>query len=267
MTNSIQILGPRGNTLSVTATGSGPTLFLLHGFPLDQRLWDSQWSSLGQSHHVVAVHLRGFGNSTLDDASYTLADLAEDVEFLRRHLAGEEAIWLAGLSMGGYVAFEYWRLFPSRLKGLILTNTKPTADDEAAQQSRLAMGQKALEQGTWSAVEPLFAKMLSGQTQASRPEIVRLVKEMMQNVPPASIAAAQSAMAQRRDFTPMLPGIHLRTLVVAGQDDTIAPPEATRQWAQQIPGSQFEIIPASAHLSPLEAPDQFNQMVFKFLLG
>ena len=175
VSNSLQILGPRGNTLAVHAAGEGPTLFLLHGFPLDHRLWQHQLAGLCDRMHVVAIHLRGFGSSSLDESQFTLAELAQDVEFLRHHLAGNDRIWLAGLSLGGYVAFEYWRQFADHLRGLILTNTKPTGDSEEAKANRLAMADKALKSGSWAAVEPMLAKMLSEQTRASEPEVLDLV--------------------------------------------------------------------------------------------
>jgi 3-oxoadipate enol-lactonase len=265
MSNSIQILGPRGNTLAVQAIGEGPTLFLLHGFPLDHRMWQFQLAGLADRLHVVAVHLRGFGHSTLDEPQFTLPELAQDVEFLRQHLAGNEAIWLAGLSMGGYIAFEYWRQFSNHLRGLILSNTKPTADNEAGKTPRRAMGQKALEQGTWSAVEPMFAKMLAEPTRTSNWEVVELVQTMMQMVSPPTIAAAQNAMAERRDFTEQLDTIRVPTLVIAGESDPIAPAAEAERWCRQIPNSTFEIIPHSAHLSPLENPAAFNQAVMKFI--
>ena len=265
MSNSIQILGPRGNTLSVQAAGEGQTLFLLHGFPLDQRLWQYQLEGLSDRLHVVAVQMRGFGSSTLDEPDFSLAELAQDVDFLRQHLAGGQTIWLAGLSMGGYVGLEYWRQYANQLRGLILCHTKPTTDNETGKAGRIAMGQKALAEGTWAAVEPMFGKLLSEQTVASKPEIVTLVRSMMQSVAPATVAAAQNAMAQRRDFTEQLPTIQLPTLVIAGQSDAIAPASEGEAWSSKIPNASFVIIPNTAHLSPLENPTVFNQTLLKFL--
>lgn len=265
MSNSIQILGPRGNTLSVQAAGEGQTLFLLHGFPLDHRMWQFQLEGLQDRLHVVAVHLRGFGSSTLDETEFSLAEIAQDVDFLRQHLASSETIWLAGLSMGGYVALEYWRQYSHHLRGLILCNTKPAADDETAKVGRLAMGEKALSEGAWAAVEPMFPKLLSEQTIASKPEVAKLVKSMMESAAPATIAAAQNAMARRRDFSEQLSTIHVPTLVIAGQYDAISPAAAAEVWASRIPHASFAVIPGTAHLSPLEDPSTFNQTVLNFL--
>ena len=240
-------------------------MFLLHGFPLDHRMWQHQLSELCERVHVVAVHLRGFGSSTLDEGQYTLAELAQDVEFLRQHLAGNEPIWLCGLSMGGYVALEYWRQFARNLHGLILTNTKPTADNAEAKANRAAMAKKALEQGSWAAVEPMFAKLLSQQSLAAHPELSELVQAMMKTAAPESIAAAQTAMAERRDFTEQLSAIQVPTLVVAGEVDPIAPAEEGRKWSSAIPKARFEVLPGTAHLSPLEDYKAFNKLVLEFV--
>ncbi len=263
--HSIHILGPRGNTLAIHAAGEGPALFLLHGFPLDHRMWSHQLHELRSRFHVIAVDFRGFGASTLDDQGYSMADLAKDVEFVRHHLAGDQTIYLAGLSMGGYVAFEYWRLFSERIRGLILCNTKPTADDEAAQKARQAMGQLAIQKGTWQAVEPMFPRMLSEHSRNSQPETVQLVQQMMRETSAEAVVAAQSAMAARQDFSKFLPAIKLPTLVVAGEHDPIAPPELTRQWASQIPSSTFAVIDKTSHLSPLESPSDFSRILLSFI--
>ncbi len=265
MSNSIQILGPRGNTLAVSASGTGHSLFLLHGFPLDHRMWQPQLAGLSDRFHVVAVHLRGFGASTLDEASYSLADLAQDIEFLRHHLAGDKPIYVAGLSLGGYVALEYWRQFPDALRGLILSNTKPTADSDAARSGRLSMAQQALESGTWEAVQPMLEKMLCQQTFDSKLAVVELVKAMMCDARPTAVAAAQHAMAARRDFSDLLAAIRVPTLVIAGEADPIAPASDTAAWAKQIPDSKLAVIASTGHLSPLESPAAYNQALLNFL--
>lgn len=264
LTNSIEIIGPRGNTLSVEATGEGPTLMLLHGFAVDHRMWHNQMSQLASRFHLIAVQLRGFGKSTLDEANFSLAELAQDVEFLRKHLAGDEAVHLAGLSMGGCVAFEYWRQFSQHLASLILVCTKPTTENAEGNAGRRAMAAKALSEGTWPAVQPMLARLLAQETQANRPEIVEQVVTMMRDMAPATVVACQEAMVQRRDFTDLLGSIRTRTLVVAGEDDVITPAKDAQTWSACIPNSQYHGIQKAGHLAPLEQPDEFNSVVTKF---
>jgi 3-oxoadipate enol-lactonase len=261
--HSIQILGPRGNTLAVHAAGEGRPLFLIHGFPLDYRMWQSQLIGLASRFHVVAVNLRGFGASTLDETDYRIDELAQDVEFLRHHLAGNQPILLGGLSMGGYVAFEYWRQFKDQLSGLILSNTKPTADNEAGKKTREAMANKAHAEGAWPAIEPMLSRLLCDHTRTTKPEVVSEVEQMMRSVSASAIVAAQNAMANRRDFTELLPSIRVPTLVIAGRSDPIAPADEGQLWSSEIPNAIFKVLDYTAHLSPMEAPELFNQAVIE----
>ncbi len=261
MLHTISLIAPRGNVISIKAAGSGPALILLHGFPLDHRMWLEQLSGLSEHFHVIAPDLRGFGQSTLTDSPYTMKELADDVEFIRKHLAGEQPLRLCGLSFGGYIAFEYWQHYRQNLELLVLANTKPTADDEAARAGRLKMAADAVELGAWPAVEGMFPKLLSAVTREQQPAVAASVEAMMRSAPAAGIAAAQQAMAARRDFTAALATMQTPTLVITGADDPIAPPAATEAWAKRIPGARYACLAEAGHLTPLEQPAKFNGLV------
>jgi pimeloyl-ACP methyl ester carboxylesterase len=261
--HSISLIGPHGNTISVAAAGSGPALFLLHGFPVDHHLWLDQFRELSAAYHVIAPEMRGFGSSTLPDGGYSLKDLADDVEFVRQQLVQDQSIHLCGLSMGGYVALEYWHAYRDKLLSLTLLNTKPTADDETARAGRLAMADRALEQGTWPAVQPMLEKLVGHTTAETKPGVVGVVEAMMQAQMPAAVAAAQRAMAERRDFSSLLDTLRLPVLVVTGDEDTLAPPLATSEWAAQIPDSRFVCLERCGHLSCLEKPEEVNTLLRK----
>ncbi len=265
LTNTISLLAPRGNTISITAAGSGPPLILLHGFPLDRRMWQFQWSALASDFHVIVPELQGFGMSTLGQPQVSLADLADDIETVRSHLAAETRIHLCGLSMGGYVALEYWQRHRRHLAAIILANTKPGGDTQSARQGRLAMAEAAVAQGTWPAVSGMLPKLLGAGTRANSPELTARVEEIMRSAAPESVAAAQRAMADRADFTDRLSEFTLPTLVVTGEEDELAPPAATSRWAEQIPGAVFKCLPSAGHLTPLEAPREFNTTIASFL--
>lgn len=271
LSHRLSLLGPRGNTLSVIAAGNGPALMLLHGFPLDHRLWLKQLDHLSDTYHVIAPEFRGFGNSTLDEPNYTLSDLADDVEYIRTHLTNDrdsqtpdKQFVLCGLSMGGYVALEYWLRFRANLSGLILANTKPQADDEAGRSARLAMAEKARTDGTREALRGMPEKLLSANSISHRRELRSLVEDMMFSTESNTIAAAQTAMSGRRDFNSHLSSIDVPTLVITGEHDLLSPPDSTKQWASAIKDAKFKILSGSAHLSPLESPNEFNSVIREF---
>lgn len=260
--HSISLITPRGSTLSIKACGKGPSLFLIHGFPLDYRMWVHQIEPLSNHFQVIAPELRGFGGSTVD-SDYTLADLADDIEQVRTHLSNNQTIRLVGLSMGGYVCFEYWKKYSQHLHSLVLANTKPSADDDTARQARLAMADKALKEGAWPAVAPMIDRLIPPTAKGTAVE--SQMREMMQSASPQAVAAAQRAMAQRTDFTAQLPGIKLKTLVITGELDPIAPPAATKIWAGQIPDAKCVVFSGVGHMTPLESPQQFNEELTSFL--
>ena len=177
--NRLSFLATRGNLISVTIAGEGSPLMLLHGFPLDHRLWLQQLDSLSAFYRVIAPDLRGFGQSTLTEEPYSLADLAGDVEQVRQHLTGDQPIALCGLSMGGYVAFEYWRGYSRSLTALILANTKPEADTDQARDARHAMVEQARQLGSWQAVSGMLPKLLSGSHMAERGAAYHAAEQML----------------------------------------------------------------------------------------
>ncbi len=263
--NELSFLGSHGNLISVTVCGVGRTLILLHGFPLDARMWHAQMLSLSETYQVIAPNFRGFRQSTLTDVNYSLADLADDIEQVRTHFAAERPITLCGLSMGGYVAFEYWRRHGRHLEALILAHTKPNSDTDEARAGRQEMANQAIAVGSWKAVAGMLEKLLPESLIQNRTQVVLDVEAMMQGCSPQTVRAAQHAMAARADFVAALPTLALPTLVITGELDAIAPPDATRKWAAVLPNSECVVVPGVAHLSPLEAPAAFNAHIVRFL--
>ena len=263
--NTISFSAARGNLVSVTTSGLGTPLILLHGFPLDHRQWLPQLEQLSAHYRVIAPDLRGFGQSPLTEQQYTLADLAEDVEQIRQHFCPDERIVLCGLSMGGYVAFEYWRKHAAHLLGLVLVNTKPDADTAEARAARQQMSAVARQAGSWEAVSAMLPKLLSAKHLIERGPAYQAIEQMLSSCSVDAICHAQQALAQRADFIAKLPAIETPTLVITGSDDSIAPPESTRKWAAVIANSDCQIISGAAHLTPLEAPDQFNSLLHSFM--
>ncbi len=112
----------------------------------------------------------------------------------------------------------------------------------------------------------MFEKLLCAPTIETNVAVVELVKTMMGEVAPATIAAAQQAMAARRDFSELLASIRVPTLVIAGEFDAIAPPVETEAWANHIADSKFAVIAGTGHLPPLESPQDYNQVLLEFLI-
>src|SRR5262245_43681891 len=104
-----------GFSMTYEDTGSGPAVLFLHGYPFHRTMWSEQIQPLGGSHRVIAPDLSGLGES--DVSATTMEEMAQQVAALMTDLEISEAVIVA-LSMGGYVALAFYRLFPERVKGL-----------------------------------------------------------------------------------------------------------------------------------------------------
>src|SRR3954471_5470103 len=133
------------DALPYTDRGRGAVLVLLHGFPLDRRMWDAQVEKLSDHYRVVAPDLRGFGQSRRSDP-FTIESLADDTHLFLEQLAATPCV-LAGLSMGGYVALAYAKKYPADLRGLILMDTKAESDTPQAKEGRAKMIELARSSG------------------------------------------------------------------------------------------------------------------------
>ena len=120
--------------------------------------------------------------------------------------------------------------------------------------------------GRWDEVMDGLIPRLLAPASLARPELAAAVKGMAVRATDAGIIFAQQAMASRADSVSMLPDITIPTLVLVGEEDGLTPPTVAREMAARIPGAQIEILPGAGHLSPLEAPELFNQAVRRFLL-
>ena len=215
----------------------------LHGFPLTSRIFEKQRAIAGVEHLMPDLPpLR-----SMDDyARFAVSQL---------DARGIEKATFAGLSMGGYVCFAVMRLFPERVSGLILIDTRETADTEEARKGRFDSIDKVKQQGTQVVVDAMLPKMVSSE--ALKPE----VREIMMSASPEFVVAALRAMAERPDSSALLPSIAVPTLVVVGENDTITPPSDAERMAAAIPGARLVRIAGAAHLSNYEKPEDFNAAV------
>lgn len=265
MSHRLSILGPQGNSISVTAAGTGPALILLHGFPLDHRMWNQQLKAFAGTHQVIAMDFRGFGHSEQGADQYRLAELAADVECIRNRLANGRRVTLCGLSWGGYVAFEYWNLYAEHLDALVFAHTKPNADSEVQRRARTEMADRSLNEGAWEATRGMLPKLLAQATIQGSPGTVDQISAILRETSSKAVAAAQAAMKNRASFEQRLSEIKIPTLTISGKQDTLAPPAESRDWSSKIRDNRMEVIEQTAHISPIEQPEAFNRVLADFL--
>ena len=253
-----------GIRLAYTDVGIGTPIVLLHAFPLNRTMWEPQIPQFSTRFRTIAVDLRGHGESSAGDTPHTLDDLATDIKHLLDHLHIQKAIFI-GLSMGGYILMAFYRLYPDRVKGLVLADTRAQADTPDGRAGRFEMIRIAETQGTTATADIMIPRLLSTHTITTDHELVGAVRRMILHNPVETIVADLRAMAERPDSVPLLATIARPTLLLVGEVDQGTPPSDARLMAEHIPDARLIVLPGAAHLSNLEAPEAFNQAVLSFV--
>jgi pimeloyl-ACP methyl ester carboxylesterase len=239
---------------------------MLHGFPLGSGMWTEVATRLSQQARVLVPDLRGHGASPAPPGTYEMDELADDVHDLVRQQGIATGFYLAGLSMGGYVALAYVARYAGQLQGLILCDTRASADSAEAAENRRRMAHQIDNTASIQhVVDAYLPKLLAADTYARRPELVQRVRAMMEAQPPAGVAACLRGMANRPDRTPMLSSIRVPTLVVVGSNDQVTPPDEARLMARSIPGAVLSVIEEAGHLPSQEDPDGLAAIMGRFL--
>ncbi|GHE47865.1 alpha/beta hydrolase [Streptosporangium violaceochromogenes] len=245
--------------------GAEPPLVLVHGHPFDRSMWAPQVEHVGRDgRRVIVPDLRGYGRSTVVSGKTPLRTFAQDIAGLLDHLGVAEIV-LGGLSMGGQVVMEFHRLFPERLRGLVLAGTAPQAETEEGRRVRNAMADRLLREGMGGYAEEVLPKMVAPANLRRFPALAEHVLGMMRRTPPESAAAALRGRAERPDYRASLSRVRVPTLVVVGGDDEFTPVGDARLMHEVIPGSVLVVIEDTAHMPNLERPVEFNGVLSEFL--
>lgn len=252
-------------SLHVADAGSGPVLLLVHGFPLDHSMWRNQIETLRDTCRVIAPDLRGFGASTGAAETITMEQMADDMAELLDRLEIAEPVTFCGLSMGGYVAWQFWKRHAGRLARLILCDTRAVADSEEAARGRSVMAERVLGEGASVVADAMLPRLFAEKTIREQPDVVQATRQVMQAAAPLAVAGALRGMAKRADMTSELPNIDVPTLVICGQHDVISPVAEMRSIADALPSASFFEVPGSGHMSPLEDPRAVNAAIRKFV--
>ncbi len=225
-------------------------LVLIPGLLCTAALYGAQMADLSRGATVCVGDHRG--HDTLGAlASSILADAPE-------HFA------LAGLSMGGYLAFEIIRQAPHRVERLALLDTSARPDSAEQSENRHRLVTLARKKGLAVPVREMFPKLVAPSR--SDDELLKaLVLEMAEATGVAGFARQQAAIAGRPDSRQMLCAIACPTLVVVGEEDQLTPPEFATEMANAIVGSQLVVVPGAGHLSTLEAPQMLTDALVSWL--
>ncbi|MFM2096530.1 MAG: hypothetical protein RIS70_3654 [Planctomycetota bacterium] len=255
-----------GLHMRVQSGGTGVPLLFVHGFPLDHSMWSRQADELSDSFQAVIPDLRGFGGTPPLPGVASMAVMADDLVLLLDKLAIPQVV-LVGLSMGGYVAWQFWSRYRSRLQGLVLCDTRAGADTAETAKGRRMMAERVRKEGCEFLVETMVPRLFAASTMARSPEIVDSIQRVIRKADPEGVAAALLGMAERPDMTGQLSRVDLPSLIICGESDVISPPSEMRSIAAVMPQARYVEIPDAGHLAPLEQSGAVNDAIREFVLA
>lgn len=214
-------------------------LVLLPGVLNDGDLWAHQVK------HLASIAEPIVGDTSSHDS---LPALAEAV--LAR---SPRRFALAGLSMGGYLAFEILRQAPERVLRLALVDTSARPDTKERKRHRRGLVELA-EKGQFRGVTPRMLPLLIARRHLENEALTGRVYAMAERVGRDGFIRQELAVMERPDSRPMLPEIKVPTIVICGREDTLTPPARAEEMAAAIPGADLLVVSGAGHLAPMERP-------------
>ena len=248
--------------------GDGPVLLLLHAFPCDSRMWQPQARAAADAGwRALALDLPGFAGSALPQGEPSMEAVAASV---LGELEGRDVsrVVVAGVSLGGYVAMELVRQRPSMIAGLVLCDTKATADSQEARDNRERLARMVDEApGDCGRIleQAVLPGLLGGTTRAERPDTVALVRGWLNEAPAATVAWYQRAMGRRPDSLRDLADLGAPTLLVWGEEDALSPRSEQEAMLQSLGDARLVVVPRAGHLANVEDPDAVSRPLVEYL--
>ena len=242
----------------------GPAVVLIHAFPANHAMWLPASEMLCTHYRLILPDVRGHGDSepgegaaTMDKHAVDLARICDDADVKR-------AVF-AGISIGGYILFEFWRWHRDRVRALILCDTKAQADNEEARKTRMQAAEDVLQRGPEPFIETMIPRLLGKTTQTTRPDLVEQTRGMLKRMSAKGIAAVQRGMAARADSVETLKTIKVPTLILVGAEDNLTTTADAELMHRHIAGSQVRVIPKGGHYSPFEQHEAAAHEIRRFL--
>jgi pimeloyl-ACP methyl ester carboxylesterase len=243
--------------------GDGPSVVLLHPFPLNHNFWSAIVAQLSSRYRLIVPDLRAHGASQSGDGPVTMQKLADDLSGIcREEKAGKTTF--VGVSIGGYLLFEFWRRYRDQVAALVLANTRAGAETAEGSAARLQAADKVLREGTAGFIEEMLSRLVPQATRTNRPDVVDAARKMMQAMSPDDIAGVQQGMAERPDSVATLATINVPVLIIAGAEDSV-PLDEFQLLQERITGSELRVISGAGHYAALEKPEEFGGLLRRFL--
>lgn len=249
---------------TIVDRGEGVPVVLTHGTVMDHTMYVPQVDALQDDYRVIAYNHRARTERWAE--TYDLRDLAEDCKALL-DAKGIEKCVLGGMSMGGFMAFEFARMFPDRLLGLILIATKAAPYTTAERQNVMRDYDRAdvdgLLPGELATI--CVAQCFGANTVERDPALVSHWVGRWRRLPARGVYNEVSSWIGKADNRPHLPDIDVPALVIHGDEDSIFPVSIAEEIDAGLEDSRLVVVPGAGHTTNLEQPVPVNEAILDFL--
>ncbi len=227
-------------------------IVFLHAFPLNSKMWKYQ-----------AENLREFNIYLVDYQNLLKENLKDFADFVYQFLNENKikrAIFV-GLSMGGYIIFQMVRYYKNFIEGIVLANTKASADSLELRNKRFELIKRIENEGIEFLIDEYLEKFLKNRNK----EKEEMIRNMILEAKKESLISSLKALANRESSIEILKEIEVPTLIISSTDDTLTTIEDAKIMNKYIKNSKLIIFENCAHLSNLEYPEKFNNVIRNFI--
>lgn len=245
--------------------GEGSPVILIHGFPLSAKIWREQVQFFsGKGYQVITPDLSGFGENVSEPAAEKMSDYSDQIIGMMDELGIEKA-FIGGMSMGGYVTLDLLTRFPERFTSVGLMVTRSDADGEEAVAKRNHLIQEVTE-GRPETVNNafiglMFAKSAGDEVRSTKEEVFSWMEQSSDE----GLIGALKAIRDRKDNSDALKSVKVPALIIGAKEDQAIPPEFSEKMDQNLNNSEIHLIEKAGHLVMMEQPQEFNEILLKFL--
>lgn len=265
--NEGQFAKINGQEIYFKDTGKGPSIIFMHGFLMDQSLFDGQVEALSSNYRCIRWDARGFGKTKWDGKPFNLYDSVRDCFGLMDYLNIDSAV-LVGMSQGGYCALRAALTSPKRVNGLVLMSTQSTVDPEPLQAAFREM------RDTWHKYGPLtpllerLATAILGPIQEPGMEAHwNCWLPQWKQVSGQAIFHAMNNLLDRDEVTHRLQEITCPVLVTHGENDQALPPILGEELSKRLSGCRGFVVLPGCHAVNMTHSELINPQLKKFLDG
>lgn len=247
----------------VASLGNGPNLVLLHGFGLNETIWEAVIPLITPHYRVHVIGWPGLSAQVPYVPLDSMAAAADWLhEVLRSALTGP--VYLAGHSMGGYIALSYLARYPDHVKGLLLVHSHIFQDSEEKRRERERVARFVTTHGTGKWLKDAIPPLFGSAYKKNNPQAVARWIDALAYLPEEAVAGYLSAIASREDHSHTIREAAFPIGVIAGKEDRHAPMDI--QYAQLgiAPSPTLYYLSASAHMGMVEEPQKTAEAIIDY---